>query len=572
MTPLESPAHSRAIADLLGVAETAIAGGDPVSFLRALVGAELEAAKHPLRTATAFVRFGIGAASALTSAGYRAMGGTSPGPVAPAKGDRRFADRSFEENPFYFLLEQQHLLAEQLTMDLIDAAQLDPAEDRKARMGAKLLLDTLAPTNTLVGNPAAIRVAVETSGLSLVKGARNMLDDLMNNGGWPSQVDSTPFELGVNTGCTKGKVVYRSDLIEILQYEPQTKQVYEIPLLFCPPWINKFYIMDLAPKKSLIEWAVQHGHTAFAISYRNPDASMRDTSFEDYLFQGPLDALRVVKEITGAEKVNTVSVCLGGTLTAIGLSYMARIEDDSVNSATFLNTLVDFAQPGALGAFTDEATVAGLEKKMAKTGYLDAKDMAHTFDALRANDLIFQYVVNNWLMGKKPPAFDLLAWNKDSTRMPALMHSTYIRSCYLRNEFANGDFKVADEKVDPGASDVQNYVLSAVDDHIVPWTSAYRTTQLLGGPSRFVLSTSGHIAGIVNPPSPKSKHWTNDDLPENPKRWMDEATLNEETWWEDWTRWIGTRAGKKVTAPTGLGSKDHAPMEDAPGTYVRAQA
>jgi polyhydroxyalkanoate synthase len=398
-----------------------------------------------------------------------------------------------------------------------------------------------------------------------------MLDDLVHNGGWPSQVDSSPFELGVNTACTKGKVVYRSDLIEILQYEPQTAEVHAIPLLFGPPWINKYYIMDLAPGKSLIEWAVHHGHTCFAISYRNPDESMRDTSFEDYLMKGPLDAVRVVKEITGSDKVNLVSVCLGGTLAAIGLAYMARIGDDSVNAATFLNVLTDFSQPGTLGAFTDEATVAGLEKKMERTGYLDAKDMAHTFDALRANDLIFQYVVNNWLLGKKPPAFDLLAWNNDSTRMPARMHSTYLRSCYMRNEFAHGEFQVGGGKVDPGASDVQNYVLSAVDDHIVPWSSAYKTTQLLGGPSRFVLSTSGHIAGIVNPPSPKAKHWTNDDLPDDPQEWLAKAELKSETWWEDWSRWIDARAGEMVAAPTRLGSADHPPMEDAPGTYVRTR-
>jgi polyhydroxyalkanoate synthase len=367
-------------------------------------------------------------------------------------------------------------------------------------------------------------------------------------------------------------VVYRSDLIELIQYEPQVKRVHAVPLLFCPPWINKYYIMDLAPGKSLIEWAVQHGHTCFAISYRNPDGSMRDLDFEDYLRQGPLDAVRVVREITGAPEVNTLSVCLGGTLTAIGLAHNAAIGDRSIKSATFLNTHTDFSVPGTLGVFTDEATIAGLEKQMAKQGFLDSDKMAHTFDALRANDLVFNYVVNNWLLGKKPPAFDLLVWNKDSTRMPAKMHSQYLRSCYLRNEFARGEFEIDGHKLDPGKVDIDTYVLSAVDDHIVPWVSGYRTTQLLGGDNRFVLSTSGHIAGIVNPPGPKPKHWTNEAHPADPAEWKDTAQLQTGTWWEDWAKWIAKQGGPKVAAPRQLGSTDHPPIEPAPGSYVRTRA
>jgi polyhydroxyalkanoate synthase len=368
-------------------------------------------------------------------------------------------------------------------------------------------------------------------------------------------------------------VVYRSDLIELIQYEPQGKQVHSVPLLFCPPWINKYYIMDLAPGKSLIEWAVRHGHTCFAISYRNPDASMRELGFEDYLKQGPLDAVRVVKEITGSSNVNTLSVCLGGTLTAIGLAHNAAIGDNSIKSATFLNTHTDFTTPGMLGVFTDEATIAGLEKKMAKRGFLDSDKMTHTFDAMRANDLVFSYVVNNWLLGKRPPAFDLLVWNKDSTRMPAKMHSQYLRSCYLNNEFAQGEFVVDGHKVDPGKVDVDTYVVAAVDDHIVPWVSGYKTTQLLGGRNRFVLSSSGHIAGIVNPPGPKAKHWVNEDtLPADPIDWQKGAQQRDASWWEDWSGWIAEQGGPMVAAPRKLGSKAHPPTEPAPGSYVRARA
>ena len=356
----------------------------------------------------------------------------------------------------------------------------------------------------------------------------------------------------------------------MIQYTPQTPDTHAVPLLFCPPWINKFYIMDLAPGKSLIEWAVQHGHTCFAISYRDADKSMSGLGFRDYLFQGPLDAVRVVRDITGAPAVNTVSVCLGGTLTAIGLAYNATRGDDYIKSATFLNTHTDFTQPGLLGTFTDEATVAGLEKKMSKKGYLDSTTMARTFSALRPNDLIFQYVVNNWLLGNKPPSFDLLAWNEDSTRMPARMHSEYLRSCYLHNEFARGEFEIDGNCVDPSQVDIDTYVLAAVDDHVVPWTSGYKTTQLLGGKSRFVLSSSGHIAGIVNPPNPKAKHWVNDSLPADPQKWREHAQLVDATWWQDWTAWIAERGGDMVPAPQQLGNDAYPPIEDAPGSYVLA--
>jgi len=573
MNEVPSPESvGRAILERLGVAEDPMTGADPVSFLRSLGAAGVALVKNPSGTVAANSRMAIGLAAAVRAAAGRAVGSDVSGPVAPAAGDKRFRDPAYEDNPLYFLLMQDYLLSGQLVDELLDAAGLEATQDLKARFVAKFIVDALAPTNTLPGNPAALREAFDTGGKSVVRGAMNMLDDVRNNGGWPSQVDATGFEVGVNMAATPGAVVYRSDLIELIQYEPQVKAVHAVPLLFCPPWINKYYIMDLAPGKSLIEWAVQHGHTCFAISYRNPDASMRDVDFEDYLRQGPLDAVRVVREITGAAEVNTVSVCLGGTLTAIALAHNAAIGDHSIKSATFLNTLTDFSIPGTLGVFTDEATISGLEKQMAKEGFLDSDKMAHTFDALRANDLVFAYVVNNWLLGKKPPAFDLLVWNKDSTRMPAKMHSRYLRSCYLNNEFARGEFEIDGQKLLPGKVDVDTYILAAVDDHIVPWVAGYKTTQLLGGNKRFVLSTSGHIAGIVNPPGPKAKHWTNDAMPADPLEWKDGAQLQDGTWWQDWTAWIDKQGGPSVAAPRRLGSKDHPPIEPAPGSYVRARA
>src|SRR3954454_2070670 len=574
MTSTETTAVAgrAAVLDRLGVAEDPLVGADPVAFLRSLTSAGLALAKNPRATGAANARLMLGLASAVRAAGGRAVGLKTEGPVSPAKGDKRFTDLAFAENPFYFLLEQQYLLSSQLVNELLDAAGLDASRDVKARFAAKFILDMLAPTNTFPGNPAAIRQAFDTGGKSLVRGARNMLSDIRHNGGWPSQVDASGFEVGDNMAATPGQVVYRSELIELIQYQPKGKRVHSVPLLFCPPWINKYYIMDLAPGKSLIEWAVDHGHTCFAISYRNPDASMRDLGFEDYLHKGPLDAVRVVREITGSPEVNTLSVCLGGTLTAIGLAHNAMVGDNSIKSATFLNTLTDFSAPGTLGVFTDEATIAGLEKQMAKRGYLDSDKMAHTFDALRANDLVFSYVVNNWLLGKKPPAFDLLVWNKDSTRMPAKMHSEYLRSCSLNNEFCRGEFAVDGQKVDPRKVDIDPYVLSAVDDHIVPWTAGYQTAQLFSGRNRFVLSTSGHIAGIVNPPSPKAKHWVNEEsLPADPLDWKAGAELHNDTWWEDWAKWIAKQGGPKVAAPQELGSKDYPPLEAAPGSYVRSR-
>jgi polyhydroxyalkanoate synthase len=573
MTQSAGPASPvRAVLDSLGVAEHPLVSVDPASFVRSLVAAGAALVKNPAGAAAANARLAIGIAAAVRAAAARAVGGESSGPLSPARGDNRFGDPAFDENPLYFLLAQQYLLTGQLVTELLDAAGLDTEQDLKARFAAKFLLDAFAPTNTLPGNPAALRQAFDTGGKSVVRGAKNMLSDLRHNGGWPSQVDSTGFEVGVNMAATPGAVVYRNNLIELIQYTPQVKRVYAVPLLFCPPWINKYYIMDLAPGKSLIEWAVQHGHTCFAISYRNPDSSMRDLDFDDYLRQGPLDAVRVVREITGAPEVNTLSVCLGGTLTAMTLALNAGVGDRSIKSATFLNTHTDFSVPGDLGVFTDEASIAGLEKEMAKQGFLDSKKMAHTFDALRANDLVFSYVVNNWLLGKEPPAFDLLVWNEDSTRMPAKMHSRYLRSCYLHNEFARGELEIDGHKLQAGKVEIDTYVLAAVDDHIVPWVSGYKTTQLFGGHNRFVLSTSGHIAGIVNPPGPKAKHWTNDALPADPQEWKSNAQLNDGTWWEDWTEWIAQQGGPKVAAPRALGSKEYPEIEDAPGGYVRARA
>ena len=405
MSPSEALERNswRTLSDLIGIAEDFTYAADPTALTRELIVTGAMTLRNPAGILTANIRLLWGSAGALMAASRLALGRDAAGRVAAVCSDRRFADPAFLENPAYFLLAQQYLLFSRYVDELLDTAGASGSREAKARFAAQFLVDALAPTNTLPGNPAAIRKAFDTGGKSIVRGLMNMLHDVRHNGGWPSQVDGSGFEVGVNMAATPGSVVYRSDLIELIQYSPQTPETYSVPLLFCPPWINKYYFMDLAPGKSLIEWAVQHGHTCFAISYRNPDKSMSQLGFRDYLFQGPLDATRVVRQITGAPSINTVSVCLGGTLTAMGLAHNAARGDDSIGSATFLNTHTDFTQPGLLGVFTDEETMKGLEKQMEKKGYLDSSTMARTFSALRSNDLIFQYVANNWLQGNKPP-------------------------------------------------------------------------------------------------------------------------------------------------------------------------
>ena len=336
--------------------------------------------------------------------------------------------------------------------------------------------------------------------------------------------------------------MFRNELMELIQYTPQTKQVRSVPVLASPPWINKYYVMDLAPDRSFLEWAVKHRRTVFAISYRNPDASMSDVTLDDYLINGPKTALDVISDITGSPKIDIVGLCLGGSLTAMLAAYLAATGDDRLGAVTLLNTLVDYGEPGVLGAFTDEQTVSRLEKEMARTGVMEGSQMAGTFDLLRANDLIFSYVASNWLMGQSPPAFDILAWNADSTRMPAAMHSFYLRSLYLRNQLARGEMELAGQMLSLGDIKSDTYVVGAINDHIVPWESSYRATELLGGTVRYVLSSGGHIAGIVNPPGPKAWYEAGEHNPPSTAQWRDAAERHAGSWWEDWAD-VGRRRG-----------------------------
>ena len=556
-------------AEALGPEAGLVASLDPVSLAKAMAEVGAGLARHPFGGALAGFRYAAGLAATGAVSAARAFGGETSPPIPPPARDRRFADQAWTGNPLFFGLHQSYLLTARLARELVAAAELEPRWRAKAELATQLLIDAMAPTNFLATNPAALKRAFDTGGRSAAKGINNLLDDLVSNGGKPRQVDTTPFTLGENLAATKGKVVFRNSLMELLQYSPTTRTAYETPILCSPPWINKYYVMDLAPGRSFIQWAVDHGHTVFAISYRNPDTTMRGVKLDDYLLQGPVTALDVVRDITGAPQANVVGLCLGGTLTTMLIAYLDAIGDQRVKSATLLNTLIDFSAPGVLGTFTDRETVERLEAKMARQGYLEGREMATTFDLLRANDLIWNYVASNWLMGEDPPAFDILAWNADSTRMPAAMHSFYLRTCYLDNQLARGEMELAGVRLHLDAVTQDLYLVGAVTDHITPWTSSYNTTQLVKGDTRFVLSSSGHIAGIVNPPSPKARHWTNDDdtPPPDPDVWLAGATEHPGSWWDDWVGWAKAHGGQRRKPPP-MGSDRHPPIADAPGSYI----
>ena len=542
---------------------------DPLALFSPLLQTSLSAVSHPDRIAGALGRAAGEMLRATTAATVRAVGGKPS--YAPQHGkDRRFNDPAWSENAGYWWLREIYHDWEQALLEIVRDTNTSPAMKRKAEFAVQLMIDALAPTNFIPGNPAVIKKALDTGGLSLARGTRNFIHDVRTNRGAPRQVVAGAHAVGKDMAITPGKVIFRNELMELIQYAPSTDEVHEIPLLFSPPWINKYYIMDLAPGRSLVQWAVDHGHTVFMISYRNPDEQMRHVKMDDYLISGPIAALEVVRDITGAEKVNLLGLCLGGTLTMATLAYLDAVGLDLINSATFLNTLIDFSEPGLLGVFTDEASIRRLERTMKRTGFLPKEEMQRSFNLLRTNDLIWNYAVSSWLMGEEPPAFDLLSWNNDSTRMPADMHSFYLRSCYLGNELARGVMELAGQRLDLEKVDQDLYFLTAEQDHIAPWRSSYAGALLPGGDVRFVLSNSGHIAGIVNPPSPKSIHYVmegDQPLPETADEWLAAATMHPVTWWEDWAKWIGDRAGG-MRKPPRMGNRKYRPITDAPGTYV----
>ncbi|MGB3301415.1 MAG: alpha/beta fold hydrolase [Gordonia sp. (in: high G+C Gram-positive bacteria)] len=544
---------------------------DPVGFLEATIRTVGASAKNPQGIARVTGEF-ASRVSRIPGAATRVTFGLGDAPRCPESArDRRFSDAVWHENPAYYTIVESYFAARSYALDLIDLAGDDAATTAKARAFVEMVWDACSPYNSPFTNPNVLIKAITTGGKSLVRGAQHALSDVATRNGKPLRVDMDAFTVGENMACTPGQVVYRNELMELIQYAPQTDEVHAVPMLASPPWINKYYVMDLAPGRSLIEWAVQHGRTVFAISYRNPDASMSSVSFDDYLELGIRSALDVIQEITGAPKVDLTAVCLGGAMSAIA----AGTGDERIGDLTLINTLLDYSDPGQLGLMTDPDTLDKLETLMAKRGYLPGSSMADTFDILRANDLIFDYWVSRWMLGEEPPAFDLLAWNEDATNMPATMHIQYLRQLYAENLLAKGEFEICGEPVDLRAFSGEVYVVGAINDHVVPWTSSYAGARLFGDGVRYVQSNGGHIAGIVNPPNKRS--WTaavgdpespkQEVMPADPNVWREAATVQENSWWEDWVRWYTPRAGELQAPPT-MGSAANPPLTAAPGTYV----
>ena len=500
--------------------------------------------------------------------------GETPAPVAePSKADNRFKSEVWQNNFLFDYIKQSYLIAAQnIQQSVAEVQDLDPQTARKVRFFTKQFVDALAPTNFVLTNPDVLKATIDSGGKNLIDGLDHLLTDLERGGGQLaiSMTDYSAFELGKNVATTPGKVVFQNDLMQLIQYTPSTDQIRRTPLLIIPPWINKYYILDLREKNSFIRWAVAQGHTVFIISWVNPDERFAGKTFDDYMLEGPVAALRAIEQATGEREANVIGYCLGGTLLACLLPWLAAKHEQRVKSATFFTAMIDFREPGELGVFADETTLSNLEKKMKDRGYLEGSEMATTFNMLRANDLIWSFVVNNYLLGKDPFPFDLLYWNSDSTRMPAKMHTFYLRNMYIKNLLTKpGDLTVGGEPIDVSSIALPSCFVSTMEDHIAPWKSTYMGAKLLKGPVKFLLAGSGHIAGVVNPPvANKYCHWTNDAMPGTADEWLASAQRHDGSWWNEWDAWISGFGGDKVPARVPGGGKLEV-LEDAPGSYVK---
>ena len=508
----------------------------------------------------------------------RMQGKTVVPVIAPAPSDKRFLDKEWQSNWVFDYIKQSYLLTAEWMHGLVreETQKLEPKQARKLEFYTRQMVDAISPSNFWLTNPEVLRTTFESGGENLIKGLENLLDDLERGNGHLqiSMSDLRAFKVGKNLATTPGKVIYQNNLIQLIQYTAQTENVYKTPLLLVPPWINKFYILDLNPQKSFINYLVQEGYTVFCVSWVNPDQSHANTHFDDYMSEGLLTALRQIKEATKADKVNVLGYCIGGTLLASTIAYLNALEKipadlPKIVSATYLVTMIDFADPGDLGVFVDEEQVEALEERMAKRGYLEASDIATTFNLLRANDLIWSFVVNNYLLGKEPFPFDILYWNGDSTNLPASMQSFYLRKMYVENKLPlpNG-LQMKGVPIDVTSIETPSFLLSTREDHIAPWRSTYAATQLYKGPVKFVLSGSGHIAGVINSPlAKKYGYWTNDACPSEPDDWFKDAAQHNGSWWPEWLKWLKTYAGDHVKARTIETS-----IENAPGSYVKVRA
>lgn len=493
--------------------------------------------------------------------------------VQSAAADRRFTAPEWTESPYYDYLRQAYLINAEFLGQVADAV---PVSDGRIKDRLKFLtrqyVDAMAPSNFAATNPEFIKTALETKGESITRGMQNMLEDMRK--GRISMTDDAMFEVGRNLATTAGNVIFENELMQLIQYAPLTGEVFERPLLIVPPCINKFYIMDLGPENSLVKFIVEQGHTVFLVSWKNVKAEQGHFGWDDYLQQGPITALRVVSEITGCDKPNALGFCVGGTILSSALAVLRGRGEDPVASLTLMTTLLDFADAGELGCLVDEASVSMREATIGKGGLLQGRELAQTFSALRANDLIWNYVVGNYLKGNKPPAFDLLYWNSDSTNLPGPFLASYLRHMYLQNELRiPGRLEMLGVKVDLRKVDAPAYLLATREDHIVPWQSAYLSRELLGGATTFVLGASGHIAGAINPAHKnKRSYWTNPDAASSAEDWLGAAQENKGSWWKHWAEWVVPHGGAQVAARVKPGNHRYRPIEPAPGRYVKESA
>jgi len=552
-------------------------GGDPMQIGTAFMDMAARLVANPARLVEAQLGFWQDYLTLWQNTARRIWGDEEVKPViAEDPKDRRFKHEAWRENEVFDFIKQSYLLSARYFTNVARSAEdLDPKTAQKVDFYTRQFVDAMSPSNFLMTNPEVLRRTAETGGENLLRGLQNLLSDLERGKGKLRirMTDETKFRIGENIAVTPGKVVYQNELMQLIQYAPTTEKVLKRPLLIIPPWINKFYILDLRPKNSFIRWAVAQGHTVFVISWVNPDETLAQKSFEDYMLEGPYAALDAIQKATGEKGVNVVGYCLGGTLLACTLAHMAAKRDTRIKAATFFTTMVDFAEAGELSVFIDEEQLKSLEERMQKRGYLEGHEMATTFNMLRANDLIWSFVVQNYLLGQEPFPFDLLYWNDDSTRMPAAMHSFYLRRMYQQNDLVRpGGVTLAGVPLDVRKIKVPAYMLSTREDHIAPWKSTYRSTQLFQGPVRFVLAASGHIAGVANPPeSGKYSHWVSEETPPDPEAWFAGATEMAGSWWPDWHRWVSGLDKTQVPARE-PGSGALPAIEDAPGSYVKVMA
>ena len=502
----------------------------------------------------------------------RALGETVEPVAKPERGDTRFRDEEWSDSQYFDFVKQAYLITSNWVEDVVERTEgLDERTQHKAEFYTKLLTEALSPSNFPLTNPEVVRETLASSGSNLVQGLSHLAEDLEKSDDLLqiSQTDKSAFSVGENLAVTPGKVVFQNDVLQLIQYSPSSKTQHKTPLLIVPPWINKYYILDLTAEKSFVKYVVDQGFTTFIVSWVNPDERLAHKTFEDYMREGILEAVSAVIRETGVKKINALGYCVGGTLLASALAYMAATGDERVRSATFLTAQVDFSKAGDLLVFVDDAQLKSLEEMMMEVGYLDSSRMSAVFNLMRARDLIWPYVVNNYMLGKKPPPFDLLYWNADSTRMPAANHNFYLREFYRDNKLAKGELSLGGVKLDLSKITIPVYQMAAREDHIAPAVSVFKGSRLFGGKMRFVLAGSGHIAGVVNPPAkPKYQHWTGPKKADNLDDWLEQAEEHPGSWWPNWIKWLSKRSGDMVPARApgkgGLGV-----IEDAPGSYVK---